>query len=77
VRSLVPTRRQPANPPYGKGRPPAWWAEAGYCTRFAPTPTPEAPRSKTYWRCTHSADSCGDGQEPAAEEDDGAEGAPS
>ena len=66
----------PPRPPYGKGRPPEWWADAGYCTRFAPAPTAEAPRSKTYWRCTHSSDGCGDGQEPKPPKQDSAEGAP-
>jgi hypothetical protein len=55
---------QPPKPPYGKGRPAEWWASVGYCTRFAPSPTAEVPRSKTYWKITHSTDGCGDGEEP-------------
>lgn len=67
---------QPPKPPYGKGRPPEWWTDAGYCTRFPPAPTSEAPRSRTYWRCTHAQDSCGDGEEPKAEEAEGGEAEP-
>lgn len=52
------------NPEYDEGIEPEWWAQTGYCTRFAPGPSGEEGRD-TYWRVTHRTSACGDGQEPA------------
>ncbi len=38
-----------------------WWREAGHCVRFAPRPFPE-PGGRAFWRVSHAADSCFDGQ---------------
>ena len=47
-------------PDYRKGRSVEWWAESGYCTRLAPSPSAEEER-KIFWRVTHASESCGDG----------------
>lgn len=48
-------------PDYDQGLPAAWWAESGYCTRRAPSPSTEDDR-ETHWRVTHAEEGCGDGQ---------------
>ncbi|MDB5243763.1 MAG: hypothetical protein JWP57_4389 [Spirosoma sp.] len=48
-------------PDYRQGLSREWWKEAGYCTRFSPSPSTEEDR-KTFWRVTHSSDRCGDGE---------------
>lgn len=48
-------------PDYPQGLPREWWKEAGFCTRFAPSPSSEEDR-KTHWRVTHASDRCGDGE---------------
>ena len=47
-------------PDYKKGLPDAWWAGAGLCTRFAPSPSNEEGH-RTAWRVTNAIDGCGDG----------------
>jgi hypothetical protein len=41
-------------------KPSQWWAQAGLCTRHAPSPVSE-PGPRAFWRASHSADSCGEG----------------
>ena len=49
-------------PKYTGWRGPEWWAESGYCTRAAPSPSPEKERRPTRWFATHGRqDGCGDG----------------
>jgi hypothetical protein len=53
---------QPISPKYRQGKSVEWWEQSGYCTRFAPGPSNDHSR-QAYWRVTHSADRCGDGEE--------------
>ena len=47
--------------PYSKqGLRDEWWAKTGYCTRYAPSPSPEEDK-RTRWRVTNGLDGCGDG----------------
>lgn len=58
--------------PYTRqGKSVGWWTEAGWCQRFAPSPSSENDR-KVYWKATNGlADGCGDGQAiPQDEEED-------
>ena len=41
-------------------KPSHWWAQAGLCTRHAPSPVSE-PGPRAFWRASHVADSCGEG----------------
>ena len=59
---LVPAWRPPISPKYRQGKSVEWWEQSGYCTRFAPGPSNDHSR-QAYWRVTHSADRCGDGEE--------------
>lgn len=52
---------QPVRPDYRRGLPAKWWAETGYCTRTAPTPSTDEDR-RTFWRVTHAGQGCGDGE---------------
>src|ERR1700733_3967604 len=53
---------EPLKPAFRQGRSVEWWAQSGYCTRFAPSPSPDEDRRRTYWRVTHAHDCCGDGE---------------
>lgn len=50
------------DPGYLEGRSEEWWSEAGYCTRFAPSPSGSEPEF-TYWRVTAPVETCGDGKD--------------
>jgi hypothetical protein len=54
-------------PDYRQGLGVEWWEKSGYCTRFAPVPNNDEEK-RSFWRCTHASDRCGDGEE--AEVDD-------
>jgi hypothetical protein len=51
---------EPIRPDYRKGLAVEWWAESGYCTRLAPSPSSEEDR-RAFWKVTHATDGCGDG----------------
>jgi hypothetical protein len=53
---------EPLKPAFRQGRPIEWWARSGYCIRFAPSPSPDEDRRRTYWRVTHAHNCCGDGK---------------
>jgi len=53
---------EPVRPDYRRGLPGGWWSDSGYCTRLAPSPSGEEDR-RAFWRVTHAADGCGDGDE--------------
>jgi len=57
----------PLSPPFRQGKPVEWWEQAGYCTRFAPTPSTDEPRRPVQWRVTHAAEWCGDAEDAEAE----------
>ena len=48
-------------PYYRSGLTVQWWAESGYCTRVAPSPSSEDDR-RARWKVTHKDDGCGDGE---------------
>lgn len=51
----------PVTPYTRRGLPVEWWANTGYCTRYAPSPNGDEARA-TFWRVTHATDGgCGDG----------------
>ena len=52
----------PLKPAFRQGRSTEWWARSGYCTRYAPSPSPDEERPRTHWRVTHAHDGCGDGE---------------
>lgn len=56
-------------PDYRQGFSVEWWERAGYCTRYAPTPSNDEQR-RAWWRVTHTSDRCGDGEEAAVNDDE-------
>lgn len=59
---------QPVKPDFRRGLPQTWWDQAGYCTRFAPSPGEEEDR-RVFWKITHSSGGCGDGERVPEPED--------
>jgi hypothetical protein len=57
---------QPENKPVPiaerRGVSPEWWEGSGFCTRYAPSPSPHRGQD-THWRVTHECDACGDGHQ--------------
>jgi len=58
---------RPLAPPYRQGQPAEWWQRTGLCTRFAPSPSTDDYR-RTFWKVTHAADGCGDGETPKVQD---------
>jgi hypothetical protein len=47
----------------------AWWARAGMCVRYAPSPSSE-PGPRAFWPATADVDGCGDGVVRSADGED-------
>ena len=53
--------REGIKPDYRNGLTVQWWAESGYCTRIAPSPSSEDDR-RVRWKVTHKDAGCADGE---------------